>query len=37
VPDDEADGLAVTAKGLSLCKLHHAAHDQGRPQPDLMN
>ena len=28
VPDGEPEGLAVTANGLSLCKLHHAAYDQ---------
>ncbi|QBI19920.1 hypothetical protein ER308_10350 [Egibacter rhizosphaerae] len=28
VPHSEPEGLAVTANGLSLCKLHHAAYDQ---------
>lgn len=28
VPDGEPQGVAVTANGLSLCKLHHAAYDQ---------
>lgn len=27
VPDGEPTGLAVTANGLSLCKIHHAAYD----------
>ncbi|WP_372530580.1 HNH endonuclease [Euzebya sp.] len=28
VPDGHPDGLAITANGLSLCKIHHAAYDQ---------
>jgi putative restriction endonuclease len=37
VPDGEPLGLAVTANGLSLCKLHHAAYDQSLVgvRPDL--
>lgn len=27
VPDGEPGGLAVTANGMSLCKIHHAAYD----------
>ncbi len=27
VPDGEPTGLAITANGLALCKIHHAAYD----------
>ena len=38
VPDGEPEGLAVTANGLSLCKIHHAAYDQSFVgiRPDLI-
>ena len=27
VPDSEPNGLAITANGMSLCKIHHTAYD----------
>lgn len=28
VPDGEPGGLAITANGMALCKIHHAAYDE---------
>lgn len=38
VPDGEPQGLAITANGLLLCKIHHAAFDQSfvGVRPDLV-
>lgn len=38
VPDSEDAGIAAVRNGLSLCKIHHAAFDQGflGIRPDLV-